>query len=315
MFFKKKKTEPVPVDQGQKNNESEYGGEVQSEISEIKKRTNAAFTYETARFNEIAKSARRGWMCAAVFGGAFVLSVVALLQLVPLKEKVPYIVEVEKTTGTARVLAPVGQEHAVPHSELMDKHFLAEYVRARETYEWGTIAGDYNKVRYLSMPGVFDPYAKLFKNEKTNPDVLYGQKNSVRIELTSLTVNPETESAVVRYTRRVISNVTNRPVETSFWIATIGFEYVPDYKRTEAELLDNPLGFKIVSYRTDQEFSATGLKRNPEVPVSDYNPQAGVRPEQIIVIDSGNQDDASKLPPEIRARLEAQENQGNREKP
>lgn len=303
MFFRKKQKNE-PENQGQKDTEKKYesGGQAQAQ-SEIKKRTDAAFTYETARFLEIQKSAGRGWLCAAVFGGAFVISMIALIQLVPLKEKIPYIVEVESATGTAQVLAPVGQERAVPHSELMDKHFISEYVRARETYEWGTIAGDYNKVRYLSMPAVFDPYSKMFKNEKTSPDTLYGQKNSVRIELTSITVNPQTDSAVVRYTRRVVSNVTNRPVETSYRIATIGFEYVPDYRRTEAELLVNPLGFKITSYRTDQEFSAAGLKRNPEVPVSDTNPQAGLRPEQIIVIDSDNQDEASKLPPEIRARL------------
>lgn len=78
----------------------------------------------------------------------------AIFKMLPLKERVPYIVEVEKTTGTAQVLQPVGEERAVPHSELMDKHFISKYIRCREGYDNRTVAGDFEIVKYLSMPDV-----------------------------------------------------------------------------------------------------------------------------------------------------------------
>lgn len=85
--------------------------------------------------------------------------------MLPLKERVPYIVEVEKTTGTAQVLQPVGEERAVPHSELMDKHFISKYIRCREGYDNRTVAGDFEIVKYLSMPDVFEPYLQQFKRK------------------------------------------------------------------------------------------------------------------------------------------------------
>lgn len=139
--------------------------------------------------------------------------------------------------------------------------------------------GDFEIVKYLSMPDVFEPYLQQFKRKNpANPDEKYGEKSSVRIELTSISVNQATDSATVRYIRRVVSNVTNRPVETSYWIATIGFEYFPDYKRSEKELLENPLGFKITSFRTDQEFNNKGLAVQPNVPSPATDPAAGLRP-------------------------------------
>lgn len=210
-----------------------------------------------------------------MFGLTTLLCVAAIFKMLPLKERVPYIVEVEKTTGTAQVLQPVGEERAVPHSELMDKHFISKYIRCREGYDNRTVAGDFEIVKYLSMPDVFEPYLQQFKRKNpANPDEKYGEKSGVRIELTSISVNQATDSATVRYIRRVVSNVTNRPVETSYWIATIGFEYFPDYKRSEKELLENPLGFKITSFRTDQEFNNKGLAVQPNVPSPATDPAA-----------------------------------------
>ncbi len=269
-------------------------------------RADAGFSFETARICLLEKSARNGWRCAGLFGLTTLLCAAAIFKMLPLKERVPYIVEVEKTTGTAQVLQPVGEERAVPHSELMDKHFISKYIRCREGYDNRTVAGDFEIVKYLSMPDVFEPYLQQFKRKNpANPDEKYGEKSSVRIELTSISVNQATDSATVRYIRRVVSNVTNRPVETSYWIATMGFEYFPDYKRSEKELLENPLGFKITSFRTDQEFNDKALVVQPNVPSPVTDPSAGLRPNQIIVIDPNNKEETGKyLPESLREEVE-----------
>ena len=264
------------------------------------------FTFETARICLLEKSERNAWRCAGAFAISTVLCAAAIFQMLPLKERIPYVVEVEKTTGTAQVLLPIGKEKAVPQSELMDKHFIAKYVRCREGYDNLTVAGDFEIVRYLSMPNVFEPYRRQFRrNNPMNPDEKYGERFSVRIELTSVSVNTATDSAVVRYVRRVVSNLTGRPAETSYWIAAIGFEYFPDYKRSEKELLENPLGFKVTSFRTDQEFNHKGLAAERDIPSPDTDPAAEERPSQIIVIDSNNKEETGKyLPERIRQEVE-----------
>lgn len=270
-----------------------------------------AFTYESARNVLLIKNARHGWTTASVFALTTILSIIAVFRMLPLKEQNPYVVEVDKTTGAAVVLQPVGKEKAVPHSELMDKHFLVQYIRARENYDNRTVAGDFNVVRYLSMPDVFAPYAAQFKsNSPNNPDEIYATKSSVRIQVTSVTVDKANDRAVIRYIRRIISNMTQRPTETSYWIATLGFEYFPDYKRTEKELIENPLGFKVTSFRTDQEFNAPAMKINPSVPSPLEDPKAGLRPEEIIIISPDSKEADKYLPPELRKQLQVNEPQG-----
>lgn len=266
----------------------------------------AGFTFETARICFLERSERNAWRCAGAFALATMLCTAAIFMMLPLKERIPYVVEVEKTTGTAQVLLPIGKEKAVPQSELMDKHFIARYVRCREGYDNRTVAGDFEVVRYLSMPNVFEPYRRQFKrNNSRNPDEKYGERLSVRIELTSVSVNTATDSATVRYVRRVVSNLTGRPAETSYRIATIGFEYFPDYQRSEKELLENPLGFKVTSFRTDQEFNARGLAVQPDIPSAGKDPGAEARPSQIIVIDPNNKEEAGKYLPEgLRQEVE-----------
>lgn len=143
----------------------------------MSERADAGFSFESARICLLEKSARNGWRCAGLFGLTTLLCVAAIFKMLPLKERVPYIVEVEKTTGTAQVLQPVGEERAVPHSELMDKHFISKYIRCREGYDNRTVAGDFEIVKYLSMPDVFEPYLQQFKRKNpANPDEKYGEK-------------------------------------------------------------------------------------------------------------------------------------------
>ena len=44
-----------------------------------------------------------------------------------------------------------------------------------------------------------------------------------------------------------------QPEGADVWTARIGYEYVPTFKVEEAKRLINPFGFKVTTYRVDQE--------------------------------------------------------------
>lgn len=240
-----------------------------------------AFSFESSRIEMIEKSEKRAWACAKGLGLTTCVLGIAIACMMPLKTTVPYVFEVDKNTGQTELIE-VADPKKIPHSQLMDKFWLASYLRSRESYDYSVVDMEFNKVRELSMPNVFEPYKRQFMGDKSLDRIL-GPAKSIRIEL--LSVMPEGNGiAQVRFIRRMINNDTMRPESESYWTAKIGYEYIPNYTKDGSRLLVNPFGFKVTSYQLDQDFTQAGLRITTQRPVETAVEEEEEKPTQSFGI-------------------------------
>jgi len=75
--------------------------------------------------------------------------------------------------------------------------------------------------------------------------------------------------AVVRFQREQRRLDAERPEAPTFYVVTMSYEYKPSMFGKEKDLIQNPLGFRVTSYRVDAELA----------PVTDGATAAGVAPK------------------------------------
>lgn len=210
--------------------------------------------WEASRTEGIEKSERRAWRVAFCAIFVAIIAVAAVAMMVPLKETVPYLVRVDNTTGVPDLVSVMTTKN-VTGIEVMDKYWLANYVRARENYDWYTLQHDYDTVRLMSAQNVGQGYAKQFEG----PDAL-DKKNgkTVRTTISIISVVPTgPNTGTIRFiktTKRVEEEGQPGTGTTTKWIATVGFEYV-NAPTKESDRQVNPVGFQVLSYRVDPEMA------------------------------------------------------------
>ena len=197
-----------------------------------------------------ALASRNRWLLAAIICAVLaLLCLVALIGLTPLKTVEPYVVKEDSKSGLVTVLRPI-REEGITAGEALRKYFLAQYIRARETFDPTDIQHAYQTVMLLSDIEVGREYDRWINPDNANSPVkIYGAKKVKRlVNIRSITfLAPDT--AQVRFTALEKLDTSERP---SYWIATLQFRFVQN-SADEEERLINPVGFKITSYRIDPE--------------------------------------------------------------
>lgn len=264
MFGRKKETKPQPQTEKKQPAKAQAAKKPAPQAAAKAVRSRAVnepeFSWESSRIEQIEKSERRAWNVAKAFGVFLLLSIAALALLMPLKTVEPFVIEVDKNTGMSEVLHIANTED-IPASEMMDKYWVSQYITKREGYDWRTLHVDFLQVRELSMPNVFDSYASQYgADKKTSLEQTLRDDKRIVVKVNSLVINHSAPDGVatVRFTKDLISNRTGATEGRNSWIATVGFEYFPDFKVPEERRLVNPFGFKITSYRVDPEITQGG---------------------------------------------------------
>jgi len=210
-----------------------------------------ALDWESSKIRMIAKSERKAWVVAAAAVGVTVLLSLAIFMMLPLKENTPYVMRVDNVTGAVDIVTALDVK-TMKYDEVMDKYWLAQYVRARETYDWYTLQRDYNAVGLLSAPIIGAEYTALFEG-KDALDKKYGNTIRTTVEIVSVIPNGRNIGTVhfIKTSRR-----TDDPKATGSvtkWVATLGYEYRNPSMIREQHRLVNPFGFQVLSYRVDPE--------------------------------------------------------------
>ncbi|MBE5164910.1 type IV secretion system protein [Vibrio parahaemolyticus] len=212
-----------------------------------------ALDFEVSKSIMAAISEHRAWSITKGACGLTALSWIALALLMPLKTVEPYVVTVDKNSGQTQVVRVLSQEtDTLTQQEAIDRYWLANYLRWREVYDWYTLQNDYNNTLAFSSPTVKTEYASIFEGEKAL-DAVWGKRIKATVSILSIVNDAQNHIATIRF-EKTIKNVEDRGTgQTSVWIATVGYRYVPDKEMTEQERLINPLAFEITSYRVDPE--------------------------------------------------------------
>ncbi|NYE28492.1 type IV secretion system protein VirB8 [Rhodanobacter sp. K2T2] len=211
------------------------------------------------------RSERRAWWVA------FSAVVVALILLggyfymLPLKEKVPYIVMADAYTGTSTVarLTQSLTDSQITPSEAINRSNVAHFVLARESYDIPMMnLHDWPTVLTMASPGVGGAYQNLYaSNNPDNPFKTLGRDKAIRVKILSIVLtsggelNEKPKGATVRFQRSLYDKQSgiSRPMDSE--IATLTFVYKANLKMDDQYRIENPLGFQVTDYRVDADAS------------------------------------------------------------
>jgi type IV secretion system protein VirB8 len=214
-----------------------------------------ALDFETSIVYLTHESEKRAWMVAFVAGGlAFILGI-CLILLMPLKSVTPYVIRYDSTTGYTDIMTGVTEKN-IAINEAVSKFFVQRYVQLREGYYYELLQQDYDLVQQFGTDAVNEEYRSMFTGGKKAKQEVFGSKVMEKVEILSVVLG-EAASAktamvrikILRYDR---SNMKAEPTQTNK-IVTLAYEYVPNSKMSELYRLNNPLGFRVVTYRVDNE--------------------------------------------------------------
>lgn len=210
-----------------------------------------AVDFESSIRYLVEQSNKRAWLIAFVSVGVAILSIVAVLLLTPLKTVEPYVIRVDNTTGMVDILTILDEEQ-ISSIEALDKHFVAQYIKAREGYYYDILNQDYIFVQLLSTPEIAESYRQIYTGDNAR-DTRLGNATQVEVQIISIVLG---ESAGAKTaTARINLKTTNKNSKAENMatkVITLTYTYQTAQVDEENRLL-NPLGFKVSNYRVDEE--------------------------------------------------------------
>jgi type IV secretion system protein VirB8 len=218
----------------------------------------AATDWEADRQLRLERSERRAWQVAGAATVAAVLAVAGIALLAPFKRVVPMVFAVDRATGNTELVNATDDRGIAQlgYQELLDKHWAARYVLARESYFYRLLQTDYDTVLMLSADDVGRDYARVFEGAEPR-DKKLGAQTQWKVTILSVSLQHDAvgSRAVVRFEREQRRLDAERAEDPTFFLATLAYEYKPSLFGKERDLIVNPLGFRVVSYRLDAELA------------------------------------------------------------
>ncbi|WP_081080978.1 virB8 family protein [Burkholderia territorii] len=241
-----------------------------------------ARSWERTRVEAIMRSERRAWIVALSAILMAIASLAALAALTPLKQAVPFLVYVDRFSGNTEVREAMNAR--VQFSDILDKHWVMQYVIGRERYDWNLLQSDYERILAMSGPTPSREYRQLFDGPGAIHKTL-GRTQEYAVNVLSVSLAPHAANtsgvATVRFDKIQRNLETGIAVgAAAHYVATIGYEYQPSVFTTEKKLIVNPLGFVVTTYRVDPE-------------LTESVPHAGGVADQQAGISSANSDVAA----------------------
>jgi len=259
---------------------------ISNAASPIERAITRSVDFELTIADLARRSERRAWIVAMLALTAALALLAGYFYLLPLKEKVPYLVMADAYTGTSTVARLAGNfnDSTITASEAVNRSNIAHFILAREAYDYALIRlRDWTTVYTMSSPTVAAAYTRL--HAARNPDSpfnTYGKTRAIRVSILSIQLLGEGSApprgATVRFQRSLYDEATAvlQPLDSR--IATLEFTYKPNLSMDEKDRIENPLGFQVTSYRVDNDYAPA--------PLLEARPAAAVPP--ALTTDAGD---------------------------
>lgn len=220
--------------------------------------------FEVTLADMARRSERRAWVITWSALAMSLLLCGGYYYMLPLKEKVPFLVMADAYTGTSTIarLVEGSAYRQLTSSEAINRSNVAHFLLARESYDIDMMQlRDWRLVHTMSSSEVAAAYAaEHASNNPQAPYHVYGRGRAIRARILSLVLigggeGAAPKGATVRFQRSLYdkSTGTARPLDGK--IATLEFEYKSNLKMDEKERIENPLGFQVTSYRVDNDYA------------------------------------------------------------
>jgi type IV secretion system protein VirB8 len=213
-----------------------------------------ALDFEQSVAYLVAVSNKRAWTVAFVSMAVALLLILILFLLMPLKTVVPYVIRYDSTTGHTDI-ATILTEQNLHVDEAVSKYFVSHYVKMRESYYFETLQQDYDLVQLFGTQPVNDEYRLIYSGANSR-DARLGDTALERAEIVSVVLGESADIytatvriKILRYDKKSMSSSPRERTK----VVTLSYEYAPGKTMKEVYRLNNPLGFRILSYRIDDE--------------------------------------------------------------
>ncbi len=224
-----------------------------------------ARTWDMDRSAQLHRSAAVAWRVAAAGWLSALAAAAALLVLMPLKRVEPFVVRVDNSTGIVDVV-PV-YEGGTPQEEAVTRYFLAHYLTVCERFNYSTAESDYEECgSFHSAQRNQWWYSQWTPSNPASPLNVHKDGSSVRVQVESVSfftrASGLADLAQVRYVKAT-RQAGGADEKFTHWVATVQYAYGHPSMDPKARRW-NPLGFKIVDFRSEPEVVA-GAAAGPEV--------------------------------------------------
>lgn len=228
--------------------------------------------FEASVIAMVKRSERRAWIVAMVSLFITVCLVAAIVYMLPLKEKIPYLVTVDlkRSTSTLTHLREDMAYSGIYSSEALNRSQVARFVQAREGYDWDTInEHDWEFVAAMSNDGVKTLFVKQFDGSPSAPDKKWGRNVAIRVKVNSIVFHGLDEEkgirptgATVRFEKWRFDKSSGKSEYLSSHVATLSYQYKTNLRMGDNLRLRNPLGFQVTAYKVDDEFNAPTFRKD-----------------------------------------------------
>ncbi|QKX02898.1 type IV secretion system protein [Wolbachia endosymbiont of Litomosoides sigmodontis] len=182
---------------------------------------------------------------------AILVAILAIFKISTSSTIEPFIIEIEKKSGIVRLVDPVTVKQ-YSADEVLNNHFIAEYIRAREVFDpYSYNYNYYTKIRLFSSPNVYNEFKNYIGSQ--NMDDLFNLysgfvKNDFKIRSTQK-LDDDTFQVrfTVEFTQKGGSSIRKNK------IVIMSYRYAP-LEMNDQQRYVNPLGFQVTSYRVDDEY-------------------------------------------------------------
>ncbi|EAJ8787387.1 type IV secretion system protein [Campylobacter jejuni] len=217
----------------------------------MKNEFNTAIDYEASFRYLIEQSNKRAWLIAFISIFIAIISVIAVVLLTPLKTVEPYVIRVDNTTGMVDILT-ILDEKEIKSNEALDKYFISTYVKAREGYYYDLLNQDYLLTQLMSSEKVANEYRAWYEGDNARDQILKNF-NEVSVQILSIVLS-ESNGVKTATVRAIITtkNLNSQATTQTTKVITLSYDYILA-KASEGNRILNPLGFKVLTYRIDDE--------------------------------------------------------------
>lgn len=231
-----------------------------------------AVNFEITLADMARRSERRAWLVASSAIMLSLILAVGYFYMLPLKEKVPYLIMADAYTGTSSVarLTQDTDHRSITTKEAVNRSNVAHFLLARESYDVALMnLRDRTTVYTMSSPDVAAAYTSLHNPKSpASPFNVYGRNKAIRVKILSISLiggSAKTwpKGATVRFQRSLYDKPSgsSRPLDSN--IATMEFTYKSNLKMEEKYRIENPLGFQVTDYRVDRDYDDSGFTATP----------------------------------------------------
>jgi type IV secretion system protein VirB8 len=181
------------------------------------------------------------------------LCIAAITAVLPLKQYIYRIIEVNKQTGELTVLKEL-EGNRFPVAWAMDRYFINQYIQEREGYSFEDIKRNYNLVIAMSGQTIANQYmADTVDTNPNSPIKRFNDRYYKEVKVLSInSLNKNT--AIARYQTLLHNKDDVNDVKTEDAQAVIKWDYI-DRAKPPAERDKNPLGFTVTYYQISPVFA------------------------------------------------------------